>query len=96
MQNNNTFEPESFYIELEQFYISFCELKSLKSITIVNTLANNAFKSQITLNNETISPSIVSAPYVFNLSTDLQYNNIEFKKLLINLKALTKSTRGIG
>ena len=35
---------KSFYTELEKFYTFFSQLKSFKSITVVNTLANNAFK----------------------------------------------------
>ena len=38
----------------------------------------------------------VPAPYIFNLLTDLQYNDIEFKRLLIDLKASTRSTRSIS
>lgn len=58
-------------------------------MTVVNTLADNAFKHQITLSNKTILSIIVFTPYIFNLSIDLKYNNIKFKKLFIDLRALT-------
>lgn len=41
-------------------------------------------------------PVIVPASYVFNLSIDLWYNDIEFKRLFIDLGASTQSTKGIG
>lgn len=47
-------------------------------------LVDNAFKYQITLTNKTVLPITVSISYFFNLSTNLQYNNIEFKRLLID------------
>lgn len=53
------------------------------------------FKHQITLNNKTVSP-ITSTFYVFNLSTDSQYNNIEFKGWLINSGASTWLIGKIG
>lgn len=84
IQNDNTFEPDSFYFESEQFSISSGQLKGSKSITVVNTLVDNTFKYQITLNDKTVLPTIVSAPYVFNLSLDSQFNDIEFKRLFID------------
>lgn len=68
--NNYTVESESFYTKLEQFHISFGQLKGFKSETVVNILTDNTFKYQITLSNNTVSPIIVFAPYVFNVSTD--------------------------
>lgn len=44
----------SFYIKLKQFHISFGQLKDPRSITVVNTLADNAFKHQITMSNKSI------------------------------------------
>lgn len=70
MQNNNISELELFYIELKQFYTSISQLQSYKSLIIVNTLANNVFQYQITLNKKTFS-LIIPALYIFNLSTDL-------------------------
>ena len=39
---------------------------------------------------------ITPAPFVFNLSTDLQYNHIEFKGLLIDLSAPTQLISSFG
>ena len=46
-QNDNIPEPESFYIESEQFHTFFGQLEGSEPITVVNTLADNAFKHQI-------------------------------------------------
>ena len=95
-QNDNTPEPESFYIESEQFHTSFGQLEGSEPITVVNTLVDNAFKHQIILNDKTVSPITDLAPYVFNSSTDSRYNDAEFKGLLIDSGASTGSTGGIG
>lgn len=89
MQNDNTPELESFYIESEQFHTYFGQLKGSESITIVNTLAYNAFKHQIILSDKTVLPTTVPAPYVFNLSIDSWYNDMEFKGLPIDSRAST-------
>lgn len=89
MQNNNRSELELFYIESKQFYSFFSQLKSSESIIVVNTQTNNIFKHLIILNNKTVSFITVFTSYVFNLLTDLQYNNIEFKGLFINSNILT-------
>lgn len=66
-----------------------------KSITAINALANNAFNQQITLSNKTVSP-ITHTFYVFNSSTDLQYNNTKFKRLFINLDSSTQLSSSIN
>lgn len=63
-------ESELFYTMLEQFHTTIGQLQSSLSITVVNTLADNAFKYQITLSDETVSLITILAPYIFNLSTD--------------------------
>ena len=90
IHNDYTPKPttESLYTESEQFHTSIGQMQSSKSITAVNALVDNAFKYRITLNNETVSP-ITPAPYVFNSSTDSQYNDTKFKGLLINSSAST-------
>lgn len=75
---------ESFFNKFEQFHISNDQLQDFESITDINNLENDASNHQITLSDKTIS-FISSASYIFNLSIDLQYNNIEFKKLFIDL-----------
>ena len=37
-------KSESFYIDPEQFYTLISQLHNSKSLIIINTLANNAFK----------------------------------------------------
>ena len=95
-QNNNIPKPESFYIKSEQFHISFGQLEDLEPIIIVNTLADNTFKYQITLSDKTVLPITVPAPYVFNSLTNSQYNNTQFKGLFINSSASTQLIGGIG
>lgn len=65
-------------------------------MTVINTLVDNAFKHRITLSDKTILPIIVPTLYLFNLSTDSQYNDIKFKELFISSRASTQSTEGIG
>lgn len=77
---------ELLYTGSKQFYIPFCKLKASESVTIINILADNAFKYQVTLSNEIVS-LITPAFYIFNLSIDSKYNDTEFKELLINLGA---------
>ena len=85
---------ESFFTESEQFYISSGQLQGSESVT-VNTLDDNALNHQITLSDKTVS-SISPASYVINSSSDSQYNDIEFKGLLIGSGVSTQSTGGIG
>lgn len=81
---------------LKQFHILIDQLQSFDLITVIYILTDIAFKHQITLSNKTILPITVSTFYVFNLSTDSQYNDSEFKGLFINLRASTQSTRSIN
>lgn len=62
----------------------------------MNTLADNTFKYEITLNDEIVSPITAPVNYVFNLSTDSEYNDIEFKELFIDSGTSTRLTRGIS
>lgn len=62
---------ESFYTESELFHISFGQLEGSKFITVVNILADNTFKYQIILSDETVLSITTPASYIFNLSTDL-------------------------
>ena len=93
--NDCTLGSESFHMESEQFYISIGQLNNSESKSIINTLADNTFKHRITLSDETVLPTTLT-PYVFNSSTDSRYNDTEFKGLLINSGASTRSTGGIG
>lgn len=47
-------EFESFFHMLEQFHISIAQLKSSDLIIVVNILAYNVFKHQITLSDKTL------------------------------------------
>lgn len=88
----NDYIPEltsvSLYTKFEQFYISIDQMQSSKSIIAVNALVDNTFKYQIILNDKTVS-SITPVLFVFNLFTNLQYNDNKFKGLIINLFAST-------
>ena len=46
------------------------------------------------MSDKTVSPTTLT-PYVFNSSTDSQYNDTESKGLLIDSRASTRSTDGI-
>ena len=86
---------ELFYMESEQFHILIGQLNNSESKTVINTLADNSFKHQITLSDKTVSPTTLVI-YIFNSLTDSRYNDTEFKGLLIDLGASTRSTGGIG
>lgn len=62
---------------------------------VVNTLLNNIFKYQITLYDKTVLPITIHTAYFFKLSTDSKYNDIKFKRLFIDLKAITELIKGI-
>lgn len=60
-----------------------------------NKLADQSFKHRIIMEDETIT-SVASNPFIFSTSTDSRYDNTEFKGLLIDSGASTRSTDGIG
>lgn len=64
------------------------ELWNTESITIANILTDNIFKYQIILINKIVL-FISFTFYFFNLSTNSQYNDSKFKKLLIYLDCST-------
>ena len=70
IENDYTPKSESFYIESEQFHTLIGQLQSSESSIVINTLADNLFKYQIIMSDET-APLVTPTPYVFNLSTDL-------------------------
>lgn len=55
---------------------------------VINTLAKNTFKYQNTLNDKIVLSITITASYIFKLLTDFQYNDIKFKRLLINSSVL--------
>lgn len=63
---------------------------------IVNMLADSIFKYQIILSGKTILLITVFNSYIFNLSIDLQYNNIKFIRLFIDLEGSTQFIEDIG
>lgn len=95
IHNDFMLESKSFYTKLEQFHTALVRLEGSKSKIVINTLADNTFKYQIILSDETLPLINVPAFYVFNLLTDSQYNNTQFKKLLIELGASSQLTSGI-
>lgn len=56
--------------------------------------ANNVFKEKIK-ENEQIGSFICVRFHIFHLLTDLKYNNLKFKELIIKISALTSLTRYI-
>lgn len=96
IHNNRMVEFKSFYTILEQFSTFFVQLKGSESKIVVNTLVDNTFKHQIILSNKTVPPITFFVPYVFNLSTDLQYNDTKFKGLLFDLGISSQLMGNIG
>ena len=79
----------------ELFFISIGALQNIESTNTINLLANNVFKYQIT-SADGIVALTAPVPYSFTISTNLQYDKSEFKGLLIDSGAATRSTGGIG
>lgn len=81
----------------ESFFTVFGEIHSAESMATIGLLANKVFKHQITSENKTIAlASAKPEPYSFNTSSNTQYNDLEFKSLLIDSGAAICSTGGIG
>lgn len=58
-------------------------------------LADNAFKYQITLSNKIVLPTTILTPYIFNLSPNSRYNDIEIQLIFIDSRLSTQSTEAI-
>lgn len=65
-------------------------------MTVINTLADHAFKHRIILSDKTVLYIIVFTLYLFNCWINSWYNYFEFKEWLIDSEALTRSTEDIG
>lgn len=70
--------------------------RNIKLTNIINIPADNAFKYQITSADITVFFVINLMPYSFITLIDIWYNNSEFKGLLIDLSAATRSTDALG
>lgn len=96
IHNDCTPEFGSFYNKLKRFHTLFGQPKDFESKTVVINLADNVFKHQITLSDKTVPSMIVPVSYIFNLLTDLRYNDAEFKGLFIDSGISTLSMKNIG
>ena len=79
----------------ELFLTRLGPLQNIESANTINTLAENAFKHQITSADTTV-PFVNPTPYSFTTSTDMRYNDSKFKGLLIHSGVATRSTGGLG
>lgn len=77
------------------FLTQFSFFQNMESVNTVNTLADNAFKHQITFADIIVS-FINPTFYSFITLTSMRYNNFEFKGLLIDSGAATWSTGGLS
>ena len=98
-----TFNVQSIHDEDEMFCTSLNSLKNSDCILTINLFINNAAKHQITdidesenssTENSDTENSNISYTYIF--STSFRYDDTEFKGLLIDSNAATRSTDGIG
>ena len=87
--------PASEAAENELFLTSIGRIKIPESEQTTNLLADNSFKYRITSTDKTIT-SIAPIPYTFSTSSNSRYDESEFKGLLIDSGAATRSTGGIG
>lgn len=85
---------ESFFFQSERFYISKSQLQFSEIVIIINNLDDDISNHQIIQSEWTVL-FFLPTSYVFNLSNDLQYNDIEFKGLLIDSTVLVQMTGGI-
>jgi hypothetical protein len=85
----NSFLAES---ESESFLTSLDESNDTKSV--INLLADKAFKHQFTSEDSIIVPTIES--FIYTSSTESRYDDREFKGILIDSNAATRSTGGVG
>ncbi len=95
IHNGYISEFKLFYSKLKQLHTLIGELQSFDSLTIINNLADNAFKCQIILCNKIVSP-IISIFHVFNFLINLQYDDIKFKRSFIDSNISTQSIKSIG
>ena len=79
----------------QQFFTSIDALETRQSSVITEALTDHVFKHRVIMKDETVSPP-ESEPYVFNAVIESKYDATEFKNLLINSGAATKSTSEIG
>ena len=89
--NDETFNVQKVN---EQFITSLGVLDASESSAATKILANGAFRHRLISSNET--SSIAPTSYVFNASIDSRYDSSEFKKLLIDSKTATRSTRDMS
>ena len=91
--------PQDLFLDIdttnELFLTRLGPLQKIKSANTINTMADNAFKHQITSADTTVS-LVNPTLYRFIISTNMQYNDSKFKALLIDLGAATQSTSGLG
>ena len=79
----------------ESFFTSLGELENSESRITTGLLADNSFRHWITSKDDTITLTSPKS-YSYNTSTGSRYNDTEFKGLLIDSGAATRSTGGIS
>lgn len=88
---NSTLISES---TTKSFAIYFGTFHDSDFMSTTNLLANKVFEHWMTVKDNTVRLA-KSKPYSFNISTSSQYNNTEFKELLIDSGTVICFTRGI-
>ena len=95
--NDETFNVHTVHnVEInEQFITSLDVLDATESSTATKILTNDAFKHCLISSDEISLIAPISVSYVFNVSIDSRYDSSEFKGLLIDSGAATRSTGGM-
>jgi hypothetical protein len=78
----------------ELFLISIDQFEILESKNTTVALVNNSFKHRLIFIDETLVV-VTSTLYIFNSSTDSRNDDRKFKKILIDSRAVIKSTNDI-
>ena len=81
--------------ENQQFFTSIGPLASSESSVITGVLNDKAFLHRMTTKDET-TPPLAPVLFAFNTVTESRYDDTEFKGLLVDSGASTKSTGGLG
>jgi hypothetical protein len=86
-QNDLDRQDELFLIFVENF-------QNIEFMNIVNALVDNVFKHRLTSMNNV--QFVILTSYTYNTIIEFRYDDTEFKRLLIDSEAITRSTEEIN
>lgn len=94
--DSETYKSESDWPkESEQFLTSYGVLENSESTLTTERLANNSLLHRVSKFDETVSTTALT-PYIYNAISESRYGPTEFKGLLIDSGAASRSTKGLN